>query len=568
MGKIDQTTVNALELKAPRASTADAEFLRIRVRGGEVFSAFDDCERDDIWSRLECVEGLIPSLATFFKDIGYLERLANCVKRLTGDNVQISHAFKQLFSPVDQQDGRVRITDGQAKIQVAENAFVYGQGTRGDQVDLGYRQIIAYAMRHFADMPKEPVKEDRVMQPAAMADRAVLRRFADLADQLGFTSPRIKHLQQYPAALAEQAPPSEHPPLITSGSGVGIAHRCGTPLRPKFNEDRKFWFINHLHDEREQQGKGITNFFVRKQVYLAFFGWPTWRPTAQGGSHGRSPSLPAPDLRDLPRDPGPDAQHHTVGSRTDRPPSTLEPAEDDMGLFVPEAGPSQTQAEGMGDGGQPEQPTNSSTPAEDERWKRKLLEHKKRREAWSERERLEKERLERERLERERLEKERLERERLERERLEREGLERERLERERLERERLEREIDINLVRWEDDTWKYLTPLAVDPENPSNIERLVNDYMTKGIRAFNTYLRMMSPTECFQVVINNRTHTILLIAEDELAIDDRMHESAANLHAEATKRVIGLKRKATEDLSHTYHARKMVVCTDGNELP
>ncbi|KFY64740.1 hypothetical protein V496_03055 [Pseudogymnoascus sp. VKM F-4515 (FW-2607)] len=418
MGKIDQATVKALELRAPRASTADAEFLRIRVR-------------------------------------------PNSISRDLLQRHRISHAFKQLFSAVDPQGGRVRITDGQAKVQVAENAFVYGQGTRGDQVDLGYRQIIAYAMRHFADMPKEPVKQDRVMQPAAMADRAVLRRFADLADQLGFTSPRIKHLQQYPAALAEQAPPSEHPPLITSGSGVEIAHRCGTPLRPKFNEDRKFWFINHLHDEREQQGRGITNFFVRKQVYLAFFGWPTWRPTAQGGSHDRSPSLPAPDFGDLPRDPDPDAQ---------------KPAEDDTGLFVPEAGPSQTQTEGMGDDGQPEQPMNSSTPAEHERWKRKLLEHKKRREAWSERERLEKERLERERLEKERLEKERLEKERLEKERLEKE-----RLERERLEREGLEREIDINLIKWENDTWKYLTPLAVDPENPSNIERLVNEYMTKG---------------------------------------------------------------------------------------
>ncbi|OAF54637.1 hypothetical protein VC83_08805 [Pseudogymnoascus destructans] len=184
--------------------------------------------------------------------------------------------------------------------------------------------------------------------------------------------------------------------------------------------------------------KGITNFFVRKQVYLAFFGWPTWRPTGQGGSHGRSPSLsPVPDFRDLPHGPSLDAQQHTVGSRTDWPPSALEPAEDDGGLFVPEAGPSQTQAEGMGDGGQPEQPTSSSTPAENERWKRKLLEHKKRREAWLER----------------------LDRERLEMERLEKERLEKERLEKERLERERLEREIDINLVKWEDDTWKYLTP-------------------------------------------------------------------------------------------------------------
>ncbi|KFY17937.1 hypothetical protein V492_00266 [Pseudogymnoascus sp. VKM F-4246] len=144
----------------------------------------------------------------------------------------------------------------------------------------------------------------------------------------------------------------------------------------------------------------------------------------------------------------------------------------------------QTTAAGMGDGGQPEQPTNSSTPAEDKR-----------------------------------------------------EGAAREGEVGEGAAGEGAtgEREIDINLIRWEDDTWKYLKPLAVDLENPSNIER---------------------------------THTILLIAEDELAINDRMHESAANLHTEATKRVIGLKRKATEDLSHTYHVQKMVVCTDGNELP
>jgi hypothetical protein len=48
MGKIDQMTVKALELRALRASTADAEFLRSRVSGGEVFSAFDDRERDEI----------------------------------------------------------------------------------------------------------------------------------------------------------------------------------------------------------------------------------------------------------------------------------------------------------------------------------------------------------------------------------------------------------------------------------------------------------------------------------------------------------------------------------------
>jgi hypothetical protein len=414
---------------------------------------------------------------------------------------------------------------------------VYGQGTRGDQVDLGYRQIIAFAMRHFADMPKEPVKEDRVMQPAPMADRAVLRRFADLADQLGFSSIRIKHLRRYPAAVALQTPPSEHPPLVTSGSGVKVAQRCGIPLRLKFKEDREFWFINHLHDERQQQGKGVTRFFVRKHVYLAFFGRPTWRPTVQGAGNDRSPSFSSTsDLGDLP------------------------PTKEDMVLFVQQSGPSQTEAEGTGNGGRPGHPTNreefESRQDEHERRRRKKLERKKRREARQEKERLEKARLERERQEKERREKERQEREQLERaqqrERLEKEQLEREqeaRLETERL--EQLKRRININLFRWEDDSWKYLTPLTVDPQNPSNVEQLVNDYMTRGVRALNTNLRMMSPEEYFQAIINDRTHTILLITEYELVLDDRMLESAAKLHEEAIKRVIGLKRTATDDLSH-----------------
>jgi hypothetical protein len=182
----------------------------------------------------------------------------------------------------------------------------------------------------------------------------------------------------------------------------------------------------------------------------------------------------------------------------------------------------------MGDSGQPEQPTSSSTLAEQERQKRKILERKKRKEA------------------------------RLEKEKLERERLERERLERERLERERLDREITINLFKWEDETWRYLRPLAVDQENPSNIEQLVNDYMARGIRTCNTNLRMVSPEECFQAVLNDRTHTILLIAEDELVIDDRMLESARKLYAEAIKRVLGLKRTATDDLSSIHHPRKI----------
>ncbi|KAH6696623.1 hypothetical protein BKA61DRAFT_441268, partial [Leptodontidium sp. MPI-SDFR-AT-0119] len=53
------------------------------LRAGEIFSAVDDSKREDIWSKLSIVEGLIPSLYTFFIDVLYLENYVNCVKRLT-----------------------------------------------------------------------------------------------------------------------------------------------------------------------------------------------------------------------------------------------------------------------------------------------------------------------------------------------------------------------------------------------------------------------------------------------------------------------------------------------------
>jgi hypothetical protein len=100
MGKIDYATVKALERMAPHASTADAECLRSKVLGGEVFKPFNDNERDEIWHRLERVGGFIPSLATFFQDVDYLELVSDCVKRFTGSTLKnvVSEHLEQLFS--------------------------------------------------------------------------------------------------------------------------------------------------------------------------------------------------------------------------------------------------------------------------------------------------------------------------------------------------------------------------------------------------------------------------------------------------------------------------------------
>lgn len=150
MAKIDTETVKALELRAPRASTKDAEILRAQLRHGTVFGAFNVRERNEILRRLQTVEGLIPSLFTFFKDIQYLELCSNSVKRLTAlsRTLEVFDRIQDKFTGVNQVEGRV-------KVQVAERAWIYGSGTVGEQKDLGYRQIYAYAMREYPYMPRE-----------------------------------------------------------------------------------------------------------------------------------------------------------------------------------------------------------------------------------------------------------------------------------------------------------------------------------------------------------------------------------------------------------------------------
>ena len=40
-------------------------------------------------------------------------------------------------------------------------------------------------------MPRDPTREDVIKQPRAEADKAVLRRLADLISDVGFSSPEI-----------------------------------------------------------------------------------------------------------------------------------------------------------------------------------------------------------------------------------------------------------------------------------------------------------------------------------------------------------------------------------------
>jgi len=270
MKKLDQETVKALELTAPWVSTLDAKALRSQVLGGAIFSNFTRDQREGIWRRLSGFRGLVPSIRSFFRNHVYVEACMNCMKRLTSlrPGETVSNAVERTFSStILGMDHTV--------IEVTESTFRSRPASLGDRVELGCRQLYAYAMRHFLDIPREPQTRDCRATSIAKADPAVLRGFADLASRLGFDSPEIMALRQYPRSTAKVVSSDGlRPLLVTAGPGESIDRRWGCPGIEDYEADKEFLFIDHLHDTVEEQGEGITSFFVRKSVYLDFFGRP------------------------------------------------------------------------------------------------------------------------------------------------------------------------------------------------------------------------------------------------------------------------------------------------------
>jgi hypothetical protein len=243
LAQIDETTVKTLELRAPWASTADANFVRPKVLGGEIFSTFSEGQRKQIWARLERVDCLIPSLHTFFRDYDYLEACVRCVRRLvhvTRDiTATVTSALRNKVQYVPERDCRV-------VVQVAEDRFITVPGSREERIDLHVRQLYAFAMRHFPAMPPDPQKENLGEGPRAQADPAVLRRLNNLAARLGFGSDEV--LPVSGQALPDRH--SERPLLVTTGPGPRLKQRCGKPLAEAHKEVKDLLFIHHLHDER------------------------------------------------------------------------------------------------------------------------------------------------------------------------------------------------------------------------------------------------------------------------------------------------------------------------------
>ena len=275
MARVDQVTVQELQLRAPWASTSDAIILRSKVLGGEVFGLFSQDERDKIWGRLENFRGMIPSLFELFENLKCLEAWADCLRWLIrlDPRETLSMALKSNFSDSNQ-------ANDSAIVQESETVFKSVSANAQERLDLGYRQLYSFAMRYHRDIPKRSSRQDLLARPTPTVDTARLREMAELASRLGFESSEITALRQYPRSEAcAVATASRRPFLVTDGPGQTKSRRCGVPHLEDYEENRQYLFINHLHDSTDEQGEGVTSFFRFRSMYLKFFGLPDPGPS-------------------------------------------------------------------------------------------------------------------------------------------------------------------------------------------------------------------------------------------------------------------------------------------------
>lgn len=158
-----------------------------------------------------------------------------------------------------------------ALVQETEFTFFSVPAGLTDQKDLGYQQLCAFAMQYYCKIPKKPSRKSLLAKSRAMVDTTKLHEMADLTDQLGFESSEIAALKQYlKSEESVMVTQNNRPLLITDGSGEARQERCEMPHIQSYEEDCKYLFISHLHDDRDEQAEGITFFFQLRSVYLKF----------------------------------------------------------------------------------------------------------------------------------------------------------------------------------------------------------------------------------------------------------------------------------------------------------
>ncbi|KZL65378.1 hypothetical protein CT0861_10703 [Colletotrichum tofieldiae] len=306
MQLIDRPTVERLQGTAPGAFSTDHDELLSDLRSGRILGNFSEQQRNELWIRICNVsqQRLIPSLFTFFEDRKFLSTAADCMRRLTGvgSKVTVPRRLDEMFQDTNQQ------TD-QCILQVSQTAYVTVPGDAATRFDLGCRQLWLAAFREFRELPADVKKKDVLAKARRKADEITLFEFASLANRLGFESDDLSNIMRaspyfevakrlllsarkpgqyrYPnfekciqrvTEIFETAQPVSVPEMPHSFEMneccVEPPIRCGIPRDNDHDRDQTKLFLPSILLECKTGQTRVTSFFIRRSVYLSYFGLP------------------------------------------------------------------------------------------------------------------------------------------------------------------------------------------------------------------------------------------------------------------------------------------------------
>ncbi|KAM4063563.1 hypothetical protein HRG_011330 [Hirsutella rhossiliensis] len=224
----------------------------------------------------------------------------------TGPRDTIAGRLEDMFTDVNQQSDR-------CVIQISDGSFGTIAGDAALRLDLGMRQLWLAAFRMYQDLPTDAQKKDRLAKARMKPDESALHDLASLASRLGFESEKVrKILQASPdRAIAEHAllaarkpgrfryanreqriqqvvdvfatavPMSDAEASEHADTSVRVQppNRYGIPHDLDHERDKTRLFLPKLDEAAESDQTELRSLFIRRSVYLAYFGQP---PSTQG----------------------------------------------------------------------------------------------------------------------------------------------------------------------------------------------------------------------------------------------------------------------------------------------
>jgi len=134
-------------------------------------------------------------------------------------------------------------------------------------------------MRHLRELSSgstkvKPKSTERKSRMTKNLDKFALYELADLVERLEFKSIEISDLKAkyFSHANVRSQSRSSKPTFVVNGPEECSKRRCACSYDLIYEQSREFLFLDNMHSTDRSQGSSIQLVFVRRSIYLTYFG--------------------------------------------------------------------------------------------------------------------------------------------------------------------------------------------------------------------------------------------------------------------------------------------------------